>query len=190
MSNSGNKITVGCLKKPLCSCVQFLGNGKLFSKFSYDGDCDALQLFLALFLSKALCKQQLVETDEVICVQNVLSRCYTLCISPEKAWHNHQQQILSLNIGQAVERTARPGPFLPDPGCKEKKKTNLWGWPSSGIWYPEKLGNLHPWNFSRPDWTWPSAIGSKFSNWSCFEQTLGWRLPKFLSSLNDSLILG
>lgn len=101
-------------------CVKFLGNRKLFSKFL----CEVFAALLALFHSKALCKQQLIETDEVICVQNVLSHCYTSFISLEEARHNHHQQILSLNIGQAVGRTARLGLFLQFLDAR-KKKQNL-----------------------------------------------------------------
>lgn len=119
MSSSGDKITMRIFEKPLCSLCAIFREWEVVLQVFMRGRLWCFAALLALFHSKALCKQQLIETDEVICVQNVLSRCYTLFISLEEARHNHQQQILSLNIGQAAGTAARPGPFL---DAREKKK--------------------------------------------------------------------
>lgn len=112
MSIYGNKITMRCFKNPLCSLCAIFCEWEVIPQVFMWGWLWGFAVLLPLFLSKELCKQQLIEADEVICVQNVLSCCYILCTSLEEAWHNHQQQILSLNIGQDIERTARPHPFL------------------------------------------------------------------------------
>lgn len=124
MSSSGNKITMRIFekKKQLCSlCAIFREWEVILQVFMWGWLCWFAAL-LALFHSKALCKQQLIETDEVICVQNVLSHCYTLFISLEEARHQQQQQILSLNIGQAVGRTARLGLFLQFLDARERNQ--------------------------------------------------------------------
>lgn len=46
----------------------------------------------------------------------------------------------------------------------------LWRWSNTESGCPERLWNLHPWWYSKPDWTLPKATGS---SWLCLSRGFG-----------------
>ena len=46
----------------------------------------------------------------------------------------------------------------------------LWGWSNTNTGCPEKMWSLHPWSYSKPDWTQPPAT---CCSWLCFKQVVG-----------------
>lgn len=69
-----------------------------------------------------------------------------------------------------------------------KHKKNLFlleGWSNTGTGCQEMLWHIHPWEYLKPDWTWPCAT---CSSWCCFEEG-GWgrQSQEVPSNLNSSV---
>lgn len=77
-------------------------------------------------------------------------KSYQCLQKPERRVQRRQARLFSVLFnGRTKSNTHRRRRFP----LNTRKQFLLWGWPSAGVGYPERLRNLYPWRSSKAVWT-------------------------------------